>query len=324
MRIGILGAADIAKRRFLPAMEKMDNIHFQGVAVSSISRINAGKEIVEKYGGKLYVGYEQLIQDEEIDAVYIPLPPALHYKWARESLLAGKHIFLEKPSTTSLKNTLELIKIADKKKLVIVENYGFVQHSQMEIIRNIIESKTLGDVRNIRTAFGFPRRDDLDIRHNKKLGGGALFDAGGYTIHAGIEFLGDTAEVDSISINYVNGFDVDMYGCLTMKNVHGHTLQAMFGMDCYYKCELEVWLEKGYVRASRFYTAPPDLEPEILVASKEGEKIVKAEMTDQFAQRIKYFVECCNNEEKRKESYNSIIKQIRQLDKAIKYGKNGG
>lgn len=323
MRVGILGAADIAKRRFLPALELINDLHFQGVAVSSVDRVNAGKEIVEKHGGQIYIGYERLLEDDGVDAVYVPLPPSLHYEWAKKALLAGKHVFLEKPSTTSLEESLELIQIADKRKLVIVENYGFVHHSQIKIMQDIIESKRLGDVRNIRTAFGFPRRSDSDIRHSKKLGGGALLDAGGYTIHAGMVFLGETAEVESISLNYLNDFDVDMYGCLTMKNSAGQTLQAMFGMDCFYKCELEVWLEKGYISAPRFYTAPPDLEPEIIVSSRECEEVIKAEKTDQFAQRIKFFVECCNDEEKRKQSYNSIAGQMRQLDKAIKFGRNG-
>ena len=323
MRIGILGAADIAKRRFLPALETIDDLLFQGVAVSSPDRIGAGEEIVKKYGGQVYIGYEQLLEDEDVEAVYIPLPPSLHYKWAKKALLAGKHVFLEKPSTTCLEETLELIRIADERNLVLVENYGFVHHSQIKIIQDIIESKKLGDIRNIRTAFGFPRRSDSDIRHSKELGGGALFDAGGYAIHAGMGFLGESAEIESISLNYLNDFDVDMYGCLTMKNSEGQTLQAMFGMDCFYKCELEVWLEKGYIRAPRFYTAPPDLEPEIIVSTRECEEVMKAEKTDQFAQRIHYFVECCNEEVKRKQSYNSIAGQMRQLDKAIKCGRNG-
>jgi len=323
MRIGILGAADIAKRRFLPALESINGLFFQGVAVSSLDRLSAGEEIVERHGGQVYVGYEQLLEDKEVDAVYVPLPPSLHYKWAKKALLAGKHVFLEKPSTTCLEETLELIRIADERNLVLVENYGFVQHPQIKIIQDIIESKRLGDVRNIRTAFGFPRRSDLDIRHSKELGGGALLDAGGYAIHAGMVFLGETAEVESISLNYLEDFDVDMYGCLTMKNSEGQTLQAMFGMDCFYKCELEVWLEKGYVRAPRFYTAPPDLEPEIIVSTREGEEVIKAEKTDQFAQRINFFVECCNEEVKRKQSYNSIAGQMKQLDRAIKCGRNG-
>lgn len=323
MRIGILGAADIAKRRFLPALDLINDLYFHGVAVSSMDRVAAGKEIVEKYGGQVYVGYEQLLEDNEVDAVYVPLPPSLHYKWAKKALLAGKHVFLEKPSTTSLEETLELIRIADERNLVIVENYGFVHHSQIKMIQDIMESKRLGGVRNIRTAFGFPRRSDSDIRHSKELGGGALFDAGGYTIHAGLVFLGETAEVESILLNYLEDFDVDMYGCLTMKNNDGQTLQAMFGMDCFYKCELEIWLEKGYIRAPRFYTAPSDLEPEIIVSSREGDEVIKAGKTDQFAQRIHYFVECCNEEEKRKQSYNNIVGQMRQLDKAIKCGRNG-
>ena len=69
-----------------------------------------------------------MLNDESVDCVYIPLPPAFHYEWAKKALLAGKHVFLEKPSTTSLKYTEELVKLAEERGLVIQENYMFQYH----------------------------------------------------------------------------------------------------------------------------------------------------------------------------------------------------
>ena len=102
MKIGIIGAADIAFRRFLPALKKCPGIEYAGVASRAPEKANRFTEI---YGGKEYSSYEAFLADESVDAVYLPLPPALHYEWGRKVLLAGFHLLMEKPFTTSLSET---------------------------------------------------------------------------------------------------------------------------------------------------------------------------------------------------------------------------
>ena len=317
MKLGVLGAADIAKRRFLPAISGLENVEFTEIAVSSEARLSAALGIAEEFSGKAVVGYDALISNSEIDAVYIPLPPSLHYEWAKKALLAGKHVFVEKPSTTSLEHTEELVSIAKEKGLAITENYGFTKHPQTKLIHKLIGDGAIGEIRNIRTAFGFPMRPKDDIRHQKKLGGGALLDAGGYTIKAGFEFLGDTAEVVTASLNYIDDFDVDMYGSLTMENASGITLQASFGMDCFYKCELEIWGQKGYIKAPRFYTAPGNLKPQVIVADRDGETVYEADSIEQFAAQFDYFRECINNTELRNRAYDELIRETEQIEYAF-------
>lgn len=322
MRFGILGAADIAKRRFLPALNKCNDAALAMIGVSSEARITAGQELVDTFGGQLVVGYQNVLDSSDIDAVYIPLPPSLHYEWAKKALLAGKHVFVEKPLTISERHTLELIELAKEKGLALTENYGFIRHPQMALIHKLIDDGAIGEVRNIRTAFGFPLRPIDDIRHQKSLGGGALLDAGGYTIRAGLEFLGSDSELTTASLCNLDGFEVDMYGSLSMTNNSGVTMQASFGMDNYYKCELEIWGQKGMLRAGRLYTAPDSLSPAIIVTTNDGEVAYEADKADQFLLQLEHFLACISDKQKRLAEYYAIARQIRLLDKAINTGRN--
>ncbi len=178
IRIGIICPSEIALRRFLPALKLLNNFKFIGVAIADKTeweRVNDGiiaiekeKEkanvIIENYGGKIFNSYLSIIKSDKIDAVYLPLPPALHYKWAKEALCAGKHVLLEKPATTSFEETKELIDLAKKRGLTVHENYMFTFHQQLKAIESIVKNGKIGEVRLYRMAFGFPRRNKKEIR----------------------------------------------------------------------------------------------------------------------------------------------------------------
>ena len=120
MRIGIICPSEIAIRRFLPALKESGCFEFAGVAVASREEFQGATEevlqnerrkaqaFIDMAGGRVYEGYRTLIEADDVDAVYLPLPPGLHYRWAKEALRAGKHILVEKPFTTSLKDTEDL------------------------------------------------------------------------------------------------------------------------------------------------------------------------------------------------------------------------
>lgn len=168
IRIGILGPSEIASRRFVPALKKLESFEYIGLAQATEREYsgNGGDEIpagrfekanrfIETHGGKLFKGYENFLSSDEINAVYIPLPPALHFKWAKKALENGKNVLLEKPFTTSLPDTDQLLKIAKEKDLAIHENYMFAYHSQLEWIKKKLSEGVVGDIRLIRIDFGF-------------------------------------------------------------------------------------------------------------------------------------------------------------------------
>ncbi len=329
IRIGILGAADIAKRRFLPALSCATEISFVGIAVATAkehgeeegSAYEAGlpekykiaAEEAEKYGGRCYESYEALLTSEDVDAVYIPLPPALHVSWAMRALECGKHVLVEKPSAISSADTEKMIRKANEKKLAICENYGFCFHKQMDAVKEIISSGEIGELRLVRAAFGFPYRNANDFRYKKELGGGALLDCGGYTLKAARNLLGDSAKLRTARLNGTGLHDVDMYGSATLENEKGLVAQVSFGMDNEYYCELEVWGSKGSICAPRFFTPPPNVNV-ILQVKKQTVEERSIECDDVFLHTIQQFAKCVCSEEERRKVEAEMLAQMKMVD----------
>lgn len=333
MRLGIICPSEIAIRRFMPALQQCEELEFAGIGVyskeerfgtkgisESVFQAALQKEkdkaqvFIEQYGGKLYNGYEEIATAPDIDALYIPLPPSLHFKWAKVALEYGKHVLVEKPSTTSADDTNELIRIASARSLALHENYMFAFHVQLDTIEEIIQSGEIGDIRLYRISFGFPRRAANDFRYNKALGGGALIDAGGYTIQYATRLLGPTAELKYAQSNYLDEFKVDMYGSAALVNKDGVTVQVAFGMDNNYKCELEAWGSTGCLLASRVLTAPAGFVPTATVRKGTEETVIELPADDAFLKSIKHFINCIEDENVRKERYQIISKQAELVD----------
>ena len=329
VRIGIICPSEIAFRRFMPAIQKLDCAEYIGVAHANakewfgdnepdetliLSEKEKAENFQKEYGGKVYDSYEDLLSSDDVDAIYLPLPPALHYKWAKEALNRGKHIFLEKPSTTCLADTEDLINTAKEKRLAVHENYMFAFHKQIAEMQDVIASGKLGDVRLYRIAFGFPQRAKNDFRYNKDLGGGALLDCGGYTIKLATMLLGDSAKIAYSKLNYTDGFDVDIYGSAAMVNADGVTAQLSFGMDNSYKCELEVWGSKGFLRTGRILTAPDGFEPTAEITISNETETVKLSADDTFGKSIEHFCRCVSDDKVREENYKKILKQAELVD----------
>ena len=329
VKIGIICPSEIAFRRFMPAIQKLDCAEYIGVAHASakewfgdnepneallLSEKEKAENFRKEYGGKVFDSYESLLTSPEVEAVYLPLPPALHYKWAKEALTHGKHIFLEKPSTTSSADTEDLINSAKAQKLAVHENYMFAFHKQISEILEIIKSGKLGDVRLYRIAFGFPQRAKNDFRYNKTLGGGALLDCGGYTIKLATMLLGDSAKIAYSKLNYIDGFDVDIYGSAAMINDSSTTAQLSFGMDNSYKCELEVWGSKGFLRTGRILTAPDGFEPTAEITIGSETETVKLSPDDTFGKSIEHFCRCVSDAKTREDNYKSTLKQAKLVD----------
>lgn len=341
IKVGIICPSEIAFRRFLPSLQRVSEFSFAGVAIASPEEwAGDGKvtvdiySIIEKerqkaqtfidtYGGKIYEGYETLITSQDIDVVYLPLPPALHFKWTKLALQNGKHVYVEKPFTTNLQDTQELIAISKEKKLAIHENYMFIFHRQLQAIQELIAGGEIGKVRQYRVSFGFPRRAANDFRYNKALGGGALLDAGGYCMKYASWLLGDSAKLKCANSYYEPEFEVDIFGSCTMVNNEGTVVQMSFGMDCDYKCELEAWGSTGTLTTGRILTAPDGLEPDITIKHNQEYVTKKLPADNAFEKSIRRFYDCLTNETTREENYSLIERQSSFVSEFIKLSNNG-
>ena len=329
IRIGILGASDIAFRRMAPALCASNRFEYVGVAISSAEewgienaeklvagQMEKAKAFQDKFGGRIFESYHDLLTAKDVDAVYLPLPPGLHYKWGKIALENGKHILLEKPFTACLQDTEWLLGLAAEKCLAVHENFAFVYHAQIKKIKEIVDSGEIGQVRLIRAAFGFPYRGEQDFRYHKSMGGGALLDCGGYPLKLADYLLGGDAYVSDYQLLSAKNHDVDVYGAATLKNRAGAVAQISFGMDNAYKCDLEIWGSQGYLSTPRVFTPTAEMETVITIKG-QTEKSITVLPDDQFLHSAEYFADCVENSVERGKHYDAVRNQAKLFQAII-------
>ena len=179
---GVLGAAAIATKRCMPAMQEAPSVKLLALASRDIekARMFAGALDVPR----VYGSYAELLDDPDIDAVYVPLPNTLHFEWAVRALEAGKHVLCEKPLCLTSEQVKRLCVVRDRTGKHIEEAFAFRNHPQWAKLREIIASDVIGPVRAAHGVLAKQFFDPKDIRNNPAGGGGGMYDLGSYAISA--------------------------------------------------------------------------------------------------------------------------------------------
>ena len=149
----------------------------------------------------------------------------------------------------------------------------------------------IGELRCLRSSFGFPPFPDADnIRYQKELGGGVLLDAGSYPIKIAQYFLGDDLSVVAANLNFDPEMEVEIWGGAYLKQNTGEMFAAIaFGFDNFYQCNLDLWGSKGGIYANRIFTAPPGYAPEIVLETGLGKRTIKLEPDNHFENMLSHF-----------------------------------
>jgi predicted dehydrogenase len=192
VRWGILGVAQIAIDQMAPAIHAAPGGMLAAIATSShpdkaapLAAMAPGLKVVE--------GYDALLDDPGIDAVYVPLPNHLHVDWAIRAARAGKHVLCEKPAALDLAGIDALIAARDAAGVLIAEAWMIAHHPQWDCAREAISSGALGGLHRIDAVFTAPLTDPDDFR-NQRGGGGALRDLGPYVLGAARLLTGEEPE----------------------------------------------------------------------------------------------------------------------------------
>ena len=316
-RIGVLSPSEIASRRMVPAIIDSGHFEYAGVAHANFEEYpgqsagHAAKcdRFAESFGGKIYGSFAELLGDADVDAVYIPLPPSEHLKWAEAAFAAGKHVLTEKPSTACLADTVKLIEAAEKSGLALHENYAYAFHAQVDKIREILESGRIGDLRMVRATFSFPYKGESDFRYHADKGGGAIIDCGGYPVNFASGFLGGDVRVISSSLHSTRGHDVDTYGAATLAGDNGVIAQVSWGMDNVYRCCTELHGSTGMISTDRLFSPPAGMRPVISISDNSGVEKVEVPADDQFGRSLDHFAECIENASAAADRRAKILKQ---------------
>lgn len=183
VRWGILGASRFAEREMAPALHLARGSRLAALATRDRARAAPFLDRVPDL--RVHEGYDGLLADPEVDAVYVPLPHTLHVEWAVRALEAGKHVLVEKPLAMSAAGIAPLIAARDRTGLQAAEAYMIVHHPQWCFVRDLIADGAIGRLRHVDAIFTYDNSADPgNIRNRAATGGGALPDIGVYTIGA--------------------------------------------------------------------------------------------------------------------------------------------
>lgn len=225
VRWGVLGTADIARGQTIPGMKLAENCELYAIAGR---RMEKAEQYKNEFGfQKAYEGYEPLLADPQVEAVYIPLPNDLHAEWSVKALQAGKHVLCEKPLATTEAEAERMFRAAEENGVFLMEAFAYLHSPAVAALKREIDSGAVGEVRYIDSAFITGRRPDTDIRLKKENFGGAQYDLGCYAVSMILWLMGrEPLDVRAVAQFSDRGVDLVTSAILLFEN------DVAAGADC--------------------------------------------------------------------------------------------
>jgi predicted dehydrogenase len=250
LRIGILGAARIAPMALVKPAVRVPGVVVAAVAARDPARA-AG--FARKHQiATVHSSYDELLADSSIDAVYNPLPNALHAEWTLKALAAGKHVLCEKPFTSNESEAREVATAASESGLVVMEAFHYRYHALAAQMQEIAHDGRLGEITSVQTWMCFPLPKFSDIRYSYSLGGGTTMDCC-YAVHA-LRLVGP-GEPSVVSAKpLLHGPDIDRAMDVTYSFAGGATGRSIASMWSrrLFRFSLRVTGTRGQMRVTNF------------------------------------------------------------------------
>ncbi|MFJ7075936.1 Gfo/Idh/MocA family protein [Streptomyces sp. NPDC098781] len=316
LRMGVLGCADIAVRRILPALVEHRSVRLVAVASRDRSR---SEGIAARFGCAAVTGYQALLDRSDIDAVYVPLPPGMHHEWVARALTAGKHVLVEKPLSTSYAQSAELVEMAARSDLALTENFMFLHHSQHAAVRDM--AGEVGELRVFSSSFGVPPPAPASFRHNAALGGGALLDVGVYPLRAAQLHLGGELDVLGACLRVDEATGVDVAGSALLSTANGVSAQLDFGFQHSYRSVYALWGSRGRISVPRAFTPPREHRPVVRLEQQDRITEVTLPADHQVGNALDAFAAAALSGTRRAELREGLLRQallVEQVRKAAR------
>jgi predicted dehydrogenase len=207
VRWGILSTANIGVRKVIPATQKAERCEV--VAIASRDGERAARTAAELGIPRAHEGYDSLLSDPDVDAVYIPLPNSEHAAWTIAAARAGKHVLCEKPLAMTAAEAEEMVRACANEGVLLMEAFMYRLHPSWEAARDLVASGRIGRVRAVQSWFSYFNDDPGNIRNVPELGGGALYDIGCYCINLSrMLFGGEPTGIEASVTRDATGTDV--------------------------------------------------------------------------------------------------------------------
>ncbi|GIM47749.1 oxidoreductase [Collibacillus ludicampi] len=312
---GILGTAEIAEVQVIPAIQKSKNANLLAIA----SRSGKEREFSTKYNiPKSYRSYEDLLEDPEIDIIYIPLPNDLHSKWVKAAAYHGKHVLCEKPAALNVQETREMIEICEKHNVLFMEALMYQFHPQHQRVKEMIQAGVIGEIVLMRASFTFMlKKLEGNFRLNPQhRGGGSIYDIGCYCIHAIREIMGEPTKVSCIAnMSLTHQVDWSAIGILEFEN--GVKSYFDCGMNMSTRHEYEIVGTKGSIRVPKAFIPQEDGEGIIQLIDHTGKIGEEKYYGNYYLLGIEYLSNCLLENTKPQYTKEGSINNMKVIDACL-------
>ena len=279
---GVLGTANVAAWGTIPGMKQAESCELYAIAGRSLEKAENYKE---RFGfEKAYGSYDELLQDKEVQAIYVPLPNNLHLPWVKKALEAGKNVLCEKPVALNADEVREMYQTAKDNNVLLMEAYAYLHSPYVQSLKKDIDSGIIGEVDYIDTAFVTQGYKE-DIRLYKDLGGGAMYALGCYCTTMILTLTDSEPDMVLADAEFSDkGVDIFTAGLIRFKNGvrASFNVGMMLGENTNARYDrLYIHGTKGYIRSEteynqegavsyKIYTEEGVIEREIQVPNNYG------------------------------------------------------
>jgi predicted dehydrogenase len=291
---GVLGVANIAVGKVVPAMQRGEWCQIEAIASRDIKR---AEQAAKQLGiSKAFGSYEELLSDPDIEAVYNPLPNHLHVPWSIKAAEAGKHVLCEKPISLTVSEAISLLKTRDRTGVKIEEAFMVRTHPQWLKTIDLIRGGEIGAVRSVLGYFSYFNRDPKNIRNMLDYGGGALMDIGCYLIFTSrLAFAEEPTRVLGI-IEQDPDLRTDILTSAILQFPSGHSAFTCSTQVAPYQ-RVQIIGTKGRVEIEIPFNAPPDKPCRIFKddgrdISGRSAEILEFDVCDQYTIQGDVFSRC--------------------------------
>jgi D-xylose 1-dehydrogenase (NADP+, D-xylono-1,5-lactone-forming) len=297
LRWGILGAARV-NERLLPAIVEASNSVL--VAIAS-RRPGAAAETLAKYAPQsqnvcTYDNLDALLDDADVDAVYLPLGNHEHAEWTLKAIAKGKHVLCEKPMALSVADIDAIEAAAKQHNVTVMEGFMYRFHSQHKRVLDLIRVGLIGEIRTVRASYSFMMRPARMYRltENIENGGGALWDIGCYAIHSARMFFDQLPCAVTMMSSYTeSGADMGSSGIIDYGA--GKFAHFDFSFERARRCEYEITGTKGGIKCHVVWQLPGDV-PVISWWTEDGRQAEERMVAqNHFTLEIEHFSDCVLN-----------------------------
>lgn len=307
---GVLGYARIARDSVIPAILKAANSELLAVASRDTAKL---KECQTKFHcPKVYDDYQKLLDDPDVQAVYIPLPNDLHREWTIKAARRGKHILCEKPIALNTGQCLEMISECETNQVKLMEAFMYRYSHRTRKVMEILQSGRLGTLKYINSSFRFLLDREDDYRWNPGHGGGSLYDVGCYPVN----FAGMVTGALPVAVTgeYVlqNGVDAIFSGVLKYED--GFIATVNCGFNAHLRVYSEIVGTKGVLEIPDTFFGDAGA---IAVITSAGREEIPVRECDRYQLQVEDFANAIIEERQPLISLEETVRNMQVIDQLM-------